>query len=152
MILQQILDNKLTRYEHHFETWQEAIKASALSMIEEKFIDETYVDEILACVEKYGPYIVIAPDIAMPHSTEGSQGVYKTGIGFMKVEVPVHFDLNDPEKDARLFFVLASENHEQHLENMMNLSEMLMEEEIVAALLQAKGDEDLKSIIEQYKN
>ncbi len=68
----------------------------------------------------------------------------------MKVEEPVHFDPEDPEKDARLFFVLASADHEKHLENMMRLSEMLMNEELVEELLEAKSKEDLLAIDKKY--
>lgn len=150
MLIQDFLKNKVTRYEKGFNTWQDAVKVSAQPLIDQGFIEPIYVDAIIACVEKYGPYIVIAPDIAMPHSTEGAEGVHKTAIGFMKVEEPVHFDLEDPEKDARLFFVLAAENHEEHLKNMMELSEMLMNEEIVADLLKVKNDDDLKRVGEKY--
>ena len=104
----------------------------------------------MECVRKYGPYIVIMPKIAMPHSQEGAVGVNKTAIGFMKLEKPVSFDPNDPEKDAQLFFTLASCNPEQHLNNMMRLSEMLMNEELVAELLEAKGPEDLLRLQEKY--
>ena len=109
-----------------------------------------YVEAVINCVKKYGPYIIIAPNIAMPHSTEGAEGVNETAICFMKVEEPVHFDPEDPEKDARLFFVLASADHEKHLENMMRLSEMLMNEELVEELLEAKSKEDLLAIDKKY--
>lgn len=150
MLLKQILDHRLTHYANSFDTWQESVQMSAQSLLDEGYIDSSYVDEIIACVEKYGPYIVIAPDIAMPHSTEGATGVHKTGIAFMKVETPVQFDVEDREKDARLFFVFASENHEQHLANMVSLSEMLMNEEIVEELLLVQNDSDLRRVSEKY--
>ena len=87
----------------------------------------------------------------MPHSTEGAPGVLKTGIGFMKVEEPVHFDENDPEKDARLFFMLASNNPDEHLNNIMQLSEMLSNDDLVADLLECKNDEDVLKVAEKYK-
>ena len=68
----------------------------------------------------------------------------------MKLEKPVSFDPNDPEKDAQLFFTLASCNPDQHLNNMMRLSEMLMNEELVAELLKAEGPEGLLKLQEQY--
>ena len=107
---------------------------------------------IMSCksLEADGPYIVIMPNIAMPHSQEGAVGVNKTAIGFMKLEKPVSFDPNDPEKDAQLFFTLASCNPDQHLNNMMRLSEMLMNEELVAELLKAEGPEDLLKLQEKY--
>ena len=70
--------------------------------------------------------------------------------GIMGLEKPVSFDENDPEKDAQLFFTLASCNPEQHLNNMMKLSEMLMNEEVVKALKEAKTPEDLLEIQKTY--
>ena len=49
-----------------------------------------------------------------------------------------------------LFFTLASCNPEQHLDNMMKLSEMLMNEDVVKALADAKTPEDLLRIQKQY--
>ena len=77
---------------------------------EDGTIEPNYKEDIIACVEKYGPYIVIMPNVAMPHSQEGAKGVNKTAVAFMKLEKPVSFDENDPEKDAQLFFTLASCN------------------------------------------
>ena len=113
-------------------------------------MEADYKDQIISCVEKYGPYIVIMPDVAMPHCQEGARGVHKTTIGFMKLEKPVSFEEGDPEKDARLFFTLASCNSDQHLENMTKLSEVLMNEDVVKELLEAKGPEDLLRIQEKY--
>ncbi len=149
-MLKKFVENERICFHQRFESWEDAIKASCQPLINEGAIEDCYVDAVIECVKKYGPYIVIAPNIAMPHSTEGAVGVHKTAISFMKVEEPVHFDLNDPEKDARLFFVLAAENHEEHLENMMSLSEMLMNDELVEDLLNAKNKEDLLSIHLKY--
>ena len=113
-------------------------------------IEANYKEDIISCVEKYGPYIVLMPNIAMPHSQEGAEGVHKTSIGFMKLDKPVSFDPEDPEKDAQLFFTLASCDPEQHLNNMARLSELLMNEEVVEALTKAETPEDLLKIQEEY--
>ena len=95
--------------------WEEAILMSCKSLEADGTVGSNYGQDIVECVRKYGPYIVIMPNVAMPHSQEGAVGVNKTAIGFMKLEKPVSFDPEDPEKDARLFFTLASCNPEQHL-------------------------------------
>lgn len=151
MLLNQFVEQKVTCYHQSFETWQDAVKASGQPLIDQGYIDERYITAVISCVEKYGPYIVIAPNIAMPHSTEGAEGVNKTTIGFMKVEEPVVFDPDDHEKDARLFFMLAAANHEEHLKNMMALSEMLMNDELVEDLLKVKNDDDLMTVADKYK-
>ena len=151
MLLNQFVEQKVTCFHQGFKTWQDAVKASGQPLIEQGYIDERYIAAVIACVEKYGPYIVIAPDIAMPHSTEGATGVFKTAIGFMKVEEPVVFDPNDHEKDARLFFMLAAASHEEHLNNMMALSEMLMNDELVQELLKVQNDDDLLALAQKYE-
>jgi PTS system ascorbate-specific IIA component len=152
MLIEKIVASKLTSFQERFATWQEAVRESGEPLKKQGFIDDRYIDAVIACVEKYGPYIVIAPDIAMPHSTENAEGVFKTGIGFMKVNTPVTFEKGNPEKDARLFFMLAASNHEEHLQNMMDLSEMLMNEDLVKDLLQASNDHDLLQIASKYQN
>lgn len=150
MLLNELVEKKLTCYEESFDDWKEAIRGNAKPLIAQGYIEDEYVKAVIACVEKYGPYIVIAPNIAMPHSTEGAPGVLKTGIGFMKVEQPVHFDPEDPEKDARLFFMLASNDSDTHLNNMMQLAEMLSDDDLVADLLTVKNDEDLLKVAAKY--
>jgi len=130
--------------------WREAIRMSCESLEADGTVEGNYKEDIIACVEKYGPYIVIMPDVAIPHSQENAKGVHKTAISFMKLEKPVSFDPGDPQKDARLFFTLASCNPDQHLQNMARLSELLMNEEAVQELLEANGIEDLIRIQETY--
>lgn len=113
-------------------------------------VDASYEEELISCVEKYGPYIVIMPGVAMPHSQENAQGVKKTAIGFMKLEQAVSFQEGDHEKDARLFFTLASCDPDAHMENMARLSGMLMKKEVVKALEEAKTPEDLLRIQEEF--
>lgn len=131
-------------------SWEEAIRLSCKKLEMDGTVEKNYAEDIIACVKKYGPYIVLMPNVAMPHSQEGASGVNKTAIGFMKVEEPVKFDSEDEEKDARLFFTLASCNSEQHLNNMQKLSEMLMNEELIEELLNAKTPEDLLVLQEKY--
>ena len=149
-MLKYFYDNKLTAYHESIDSWQDAIVASCAPLVKQGVVDECYSSSIIACVEKYGPYIVIAPNIAMPHSTENAKGVNKTGISFMKVEKPVVFDPEDDEKNAQLFFTLASCNHEQHLDNMMKLSEMLMDDDLVIELAKVTSDEELLELSKKY--
>ena len=66
-----LFDYQLIHYpDKEITNWREAIAESCRVLIDKKIIDQTYVEEIIHCVEKYGPYIVIAPQVAMPHSSE----------------------------------------------------------------------------------
>jgi len=132
------------------ESWQEAIRLGCAPLEADGTVDATYADQIISSVEKYGPYIVIIPGVAMPHVQENASGVKKTSISFMKLNEAISFDENDSEKDAKLFFTLASCNHEEHLANIQKLSMMLMNDALLADLMEVKRAEELLVLHEKY--
>lgn len=149
-MLKEFVEKKHYKFAESAKDWKDAIRMSCESLEADATVEANYKEDIIKCVEKYGPYIVIMPDVAMPHSQENAVGVNKTAIGFMKLEKPVSFDPEDPEKDATLFFTLASCNPDQHLENMARLAEMMSNEELMEELKKAKGPEDLLALQEKY--
>lgn len=149
-MLKEFVESKHYKFAESASDWKEAIRMSCESLEADGTVESNYKEDIIECVEKYGPYIVIMPEVAMPHSQESARGVHKTAIAFMKLERPVSFDPEDPDMDARLFFTLASCDSDQHLQNMTKLSELLMNETVVQALLEAKSPEDLIVIQDKY--
>lgn len=143
-MFKEMIEKKHYSFHKGFSTWQEAVRAACQPLLADKTIEAIYPDEIIAKVEELGPYIVIAPDICIPHAQEGV-GVNDTAICFMKTEETVHFS-PDGEHGARLFFVLASVNNEVHLANLCEMSEALSDEAIVEKLLQAHAVEDLQGL------
>ena len=138
-MLKEIIEKGYYSFEQRFDDWQEAIRASYRPLLEAGAVEDIYVQA------------VIVPDIAMPHSTEGAKGCHGTAISFMKVEEPVDFDKQDPDKKARLFFSLAAVDHEQHLHNIQELMDALMNEELVNALLEAHTVEELQQAAQTYE-
>ncbi len=149
-MLKEFVESKHCKFAESAKDWKDAIRMSCESLEADGTVEANYKEDIIKCVEKYGPYIVIIPGVAMPHSQENAVGVHKTAIGFMKLEQPVSFDPEDPEKDASLFFTLASCNPEQHLNNMSRLAEMLANEDLIEDLKKTKGPEDLLKLQEKY--
>ncbi|MBP1043509.1 PTS sugar transporter subunit IIA [Vagococcus sp. BWB3-3] len=150
-MLTYFFDHQLIRYcEEQPADWREAIKVSCQLLMERQIINQVYVDEVIACVEAFGPYIVIVPGVAMPHSSEQSQGVFGTAISFTKMKEPVVFDEQDAEKNASLFFTLAAKNPEEHMQNIANLSEMLMTDGLISALEATNNLSEFEDVMRQF--
>lgn len=150
-MLKEIIEKGHYCFADKIDSWQEAIRQSYAPLLKDNTVENEYVDAVIQCVNKYGPYIVIVPGIAMPHSTEGAKGCNATAISFMKVENEVDFDPNDSDKKANLFFSLAAVDHEQHIQNIQALMDILMNEEIVDALMKTKTIDDLQAIANKYE-
>ena len=150
-MLKYFYENELIRFcEHTPASWSEAITLSCQTLLEKGMITQQYIDEIIACVQKYGPYIVIVPGVAMPHSSEDSQGVLGTAISFTKMSQDVVFEDGNDEKNARLFFTLAAKNNEEHVENISKLSEMLMTDGVIEALMTVETMEDYENVMTMF--
>ncbi|MBO0423482.1 PTS sugar transporter subunit IIA [Enterococcus plantarum] len=150
-MLKYFYDNNLIRFcEETPENWEEAVILSCQTLLEKGMITQQYIDEIVECVQKYGPYIVIVPGVAMPHSSEDSQGVLGTAISFTKMKQDVSFEEGNAEKNARLFFTLAAKNSEEHVENISRLSEMLMTDGLIEALMTIETIEEYKNVMATF--
>jgi PTS system ascorbate-specific IIA component len=143
-MLKELIEKKRYSFYEGFNSWEEAVKAACAPLVADGAVLPEYVDSIISCVKEFGPYIVIAPNICIPHAQEG-KGVNETAICFMKSNNPVHFS-EDPEQDARLFFVLASTDNDKHMENLMALVELISDENVVEKMLKAQSIDDIKDL------
>jgi PTS system ascorbate-specific IIA component len=150
MLLSDIVAKKHYSFVDHVDSWEESIRQSCKALETAGIVGEKYAEEIIECVRSNGPYIVLMPGFALPHSVENSPNAFGTAIGFMKLDKPVSFDNNDPEKAASVFFTLAATDNETHLKNMRKLFSMLTDEALCADLLQVKSGEDLLELDRKY--
>lgn len=122
--------------------WRDAIRTAALPLERNGYVEPRYKEEIIANLERLGPYIVIAKNIALPHARP-EQGAIKTQLGVTLFREPVQFE--GKETSARLFVTLAAQDSNSHLEALVTISELLDQPEKVAQILSAKDAETLYS-------
>ncbi|MDO5411071.1 MAG: PTS sugar transporter subunit IIA [Lachnospiraceae bacterium] len=151
-MLREFVEKKHYKFAEAASDWREAIRMSCESIEADGTVETNYKEEIVRCVETYGPYIVLIPNVAMPHSSEGAVGVNKTAIAFMHLEKPVAFEKDEEGeiKEAQLFFTVASCDPQQHIDNIQKLAELFNNDEVIEALADAHTPEDLIAIQEKF--
>lgn len=129
--------------------WEEAVRISCYPLKEKKLITDEYENAIIQNVKDNGPYIVLVPGICMPHAMADNPGVLGTGISFTKFKEPIVFvdEKTKEQHEAILFFTLAAKNSNEHLENIQNLMDLLMDEEMVSKLKLTHSIEEYKRLI-----
>lgn len=135
-----LLDKGNVRILEHADNWKDAIRKSVLPLEENGFVEERYKEEIIAGVEKLGPYIIVAPSIALPHARP-EQGVIKSQIAITLFKNAVKFDKENTS--AQLFVTLAASDSNSHLNALVSISDILQDEEKVERILQAEDEETL---------
>lgn len=143
-MIQEVLKNNI-QFRESISDWQEAIQIAAKPLLEKKFINEEYIEAMINNVLDNGKYIIILPEVAMPHARH-EYGALKTGISFMKTTSPVFFPGNEP---VFLFFVLSADTNDGHLELLADLGEALMEAATVQLLKEATTEEQVLQVFAQ---
>lgn len=152
-VLQTIVEKKHYKFiDGEGVTWQEAVKLSTESLIADGSVAPDFYEQINACIEKYGPYVVFDHNIAMPHTQENATGAYKTGIGFMVSEKMIDFGVDEDgeKKEANLFFTLSSTNPDEHMNNIQQLANIFMNDDLIDALAAARTPEDILEAERKY--
>ncbi len=115
--------------------WEDAVRAVGRLMVDTGVVEERYIDGMIATAKELGPYIVIAPGVAIPHSRP-EDGVLTTSLAFAKLNPPVNFgnEANDP---VRVLFALGAMDHSQHVEALKEIAEILSDEDRFDKLINA---------------
>ena len=151
-ILKKIVERGHYMFVDRVDSWQEGVRLSTESLVKTGYVSENYYQQIVDCIEKYGPYVVFDHLIAMPHSQEGAEGAFKTGVGFLRVKEDVDFgkDEDGEQKIARLFFTLAAKDPSEHIDNIQQLMNVFCNDELIDALLVADTPEDILATEAKY--
>jgi PTS system ascorbate-specific IIA component len=123
----------------------QAISIAGELLVASQKVKPEYIESMLEAVEKFGPYIVIAPGIALAHG-KPSDAVVESGLSLLVVREAIEFkhSQNDP---VQLVFGLAATNHESHIEVMAELAEFLSDTQRVNSLLTCSNIEQIRAVI-----
>ena len=85
-----------------------------------------YIDAMVQAVRDMGPYMVLAPGIALAHARP-EDGMLKVGMSIINLAEPVEFgnEANDP---VSLVISFGGIDQESHVEMLRTLALFLMEE------------------------
>ena len=142
MTLEIISSDKVQVLEQ-VESWREAINIAASPLQEQGYFQQAYIDDMIHSVEKLGPYIVIAPEIAIAHARPNNN-VKKIGLSLLKLNQ--HINFSEEGHYASLVFVLSAIDNEGHLEVLRSLATTLGNQQTVKNLLNAQTSSEIINI------
>ncbi|MGM0751656.1 MAG: BglG family transcription antiterminator [Bacillota bacterium] len=146
-MLNELLTEQTIQLKDRVSSWEEAIKVASQPLIDQESIRPDYVEAMITNVKELGPYIVIAPNIAIPHARPET-GVEQLGMSFLRLKEPVYF--SDKEKHrAQLIIVLAAIDNQTHLKALAQLTELLSNEDNVEKLISASDRQTIIELINQ---
>lgn len=123
---QSLIENNSIKLQAQASNWRDAIKIGTDMLIASGAIEPCYHDAIISSVEVLGPYICIAPNLALPHARP-ENGVNRTAFALVTLKTPIYFEGEDEPVDVLI--TLAGSSSDEHMEGLMEVTQVLDDEE-----------------------
>ena len=132
-------------------SWEDAIIKGGSSLVENKTASPEYLQNIVKKCRDNGPYIVIAPGIAMPHARPEEGAL---GLGYALVTLKKGVNFGDGDNDpVRLMIYIAAPNAKAHNEEAVcQIADLCDNEETIEKIINAGTVEEIAAILAGVKN
>jgi len=126
-------------------TREEAITAAGRVLAECGIAEERYTTAMLAVCDQLGPYIVLAPGVAIPHAAP-EDGALDVGLAIVVLAHPVRF--GHPENDpVHTVIAFASSDQSRHIGVLSALAKFLGDPARCDRMAHARSIEDVISLL-----
>lgn len=137
-----LFDDRYVQYvEQEIKSWKDLIQLAGQPLLEDGFIAQAYIDQIIAtCIEK-GPYMNIGSNIVLAHARP-LPSTKQDVMALLLTKEPVAL-LNDSAHTARLWIFLATPDDKSHMDLIQKLAALLMNADRMQRVLAVGSREEL---------
>lgn len=130
-MLKNLLTTETVAVENDCNSWEKAVERSGELLENINAIDHSYTEAMEKSIQDNGPYVVIAPNIALLHARP-EDGVKRVCMSLQIINSGVRFgyENRDPVKLVFAFGAIDSQSHLSALQKLMELfnNESLLEQ------------------------
>ncbi|GAA0316777.1 hypothetical protein GCM10008967_04230 [Bacillus carboniphilus] len=140
-----VFDERFISVIDQVDNWEEAVRLSGNLLLLDGKIEPGYIDAMIENIQKLGPYIIIAPKVALPHARPES-GVKEKGISVLVLKEPTYFGQNE----VKLLICLAAVDSSSHLHLLQTIAEWLQDENTLNRIMEAQSVEELHEVLSKF--
>lgn len=143
--LSHYLSEKNIKISVAVKDWKDTVDKATQILEDNNSVTPAYREAIKEKLDILGPYMVIAPGIALLHA-ETHQGVIETDFSLMTLGQGVRFGSYSYDP-VRLVIAFSAKNPKDHLEALKDLTRILNDKENVLKMMNAKNKKEIIEIL-----
>lgn len=142
-----LAQNHSIRLQAEAGSWQDAVKIGVDLLVDADVVEPRYYQAILDGVEKFCPYFVLAPGLAMPHGRP-EEGVKKTGFALVTLKTPLAFNHDDNDPVDILITLAAVDAHTHQEVGIMQIVNLFEDEANFDRLRACRSEQEVLDLID----
>jgi len=123
------------------ERWESVVDEAGHMLLEQGYISPPYIEAMKDVIRENGPYMVIAPGVALLHA-ESQEYVKQVCLGLVKLENPIEFGHLEYDP-VDLAFVLGTLDDHSHTRALAELADLLVDEKWLCGIRTANTKKEL---------
>ncbi len=125
--------------------WRDAVSLAGAALTRSGATTPEYADEMIRMIDEHGPYVVIAPGLALAHARPGP-AVLRDGLAVVTLATPVPFGspYNDP---VGVILGLAVASSEHHLSLVAEVANVFNDSDAIERLAAATTPDAVRAIL-----
>ncbi|KGM95681.1 PTS system mannitol-specific transporter subunit IIA [Clostridium novyi A str. 4552] len=147
-MLSEVIMPEVIKLNAECSKWEEAIGIGVEILIEKGYVEHSYEEAILEKLKELGPYMVVTPNIVLPHARP-ENGVNKTSLSLVTLKNPINFG-NKENDPVKLIITIASENNRDHIEFLAEIVDLLRNKEDLEKIFKTDSKEEVINILKKY--
>lgn len=142
----ELLDSNCISLNVEADCWQDAIRTAGNLLKDYGYVKESYVDSMIDNVNKYGNYILIADDVAMPHA-KAAEGAVKTGFSLVTLKNAVYLgDKKDSPVDV--IIAMSAVDKQKHVHALHELIDIVEDKNTIERIKNVSEIIELQGILQ----
>jgi PTS system ascorbate-specific IIA component len=142
-----LAENHSIRLQAEADSWQAAVKIGVDLLVAADVVEPRYYQAILDGVERFGPYFVIAPGLAMPHGRP-EEGVKQNGFALVTLKTPMVFNHEDNDPVDILITLAAVDARSHQEEGIMQIVNLFEDDAKFDRLRACRSEQDVLDLID----
>jgi PTS system ascorbate-specific IIA component len=131
----------------HADDWRGAVRLAGDALARSGAATPAFAEEMIRVIEEFGPYVVIAPGLALAHARPGPETL-ADGLSVVTLATPVAFGHvhNDP---VSIVLGLSATHSDGHIAGVAGLANIFNDEAAIPRLAAATSIEEVLAIMKQ---
>lgn len=145
MNLRDMLTDQTVKLNVEVSDWEEAVRVGGEMLFDVEACTQEYIEAIIETVKTMGPYVVIAPGIAIPHARPEA-GAKRSQFSLVTLKTPVNFGVEELDP-VNILFSMSATSSKDHVEALKQVANLCMDEEKVKQIGEALTIEEIIKLI-----
>jgi PTS system ascorbate-specific IIA component len=143
--LKELLTKDMIRLQAEAFDSEAALRLGGQMLVDAGGVEPIYLDAMIEMLHEFGPYVVIAPGLALGHARPDA-GVKTTCFSLLTLSKPVEFGVEDNDP-VDVIFSFAAPDKNAHIQALRELATLCSDEANMQKIRQARSPGEILSML-----